>query len=147
MSRNTQFYSQKNHSVVITPVSGNGGSVTLQDFAPDAPITWGYISNDKISVTEGLDASKISVASTKAGKITVKLKPTSPSIAWLTARCNEYKKGDCPLFNIAILTGVNEHVTLKNAAIQRDGDSDTGGATMTDRSFVFIGEELILAEE
>ena len=140
MSRNTQYYSQKNHSVILTPA--NGGSIVLSDFSADAPIAWGYVSNEKITVTEGFDAARISVASTKAGKITIKLKPTSPQVGYLIRKCNEYKRGILTLFDVSIRTGVNEEHRLHNAAVQHE-DSDTGGTTMSDRTFVFIGEELI----
>lgn len=134
MPRNRLYYSQANHSVTV-----NGKA--LQDFAGDECITWEFVNGDKVSVTEGFDGTKLSIGAGSAGRITVKLKPTSPSIGYLTNLAAMARMGNPTLVTVAITTGVNETHHLDNAIVQSQGGG-TGGPTMSERTFIFTGETL-----
>lgn len=134
MPRNTQYYSQAKHSVVV-----NGRALT--DFDGDECITWEYVNADKVSVTEGFDGSKLSIGAGSAGRITVKLKPTSASIDYLNSLAKAARAGNPTLLNVAITTGVNENHSLVNAIVMAQGGG-SGGAQMSARTFVFVGETL-----
>lgn len=134
MPRNKLYYSQSKHGVAVNGVS-------LIDFAGDECIAWEYVNPDKVTVTEGFDASRISVGAGSAGKITVKLKPTSPSVGYLNALAKAARTGYPTLVNVAITTGVNEMHALKNAVVASQGGG-SGAPQMSERTFVFTGEEL-----
>jgi hypothetical protein len=139
MARNTQFYSQANHSVVVTAADGSWSRV-LKDFDGDEAIGWEPNSTDRVSVTEGFDQARISFSSGTAGKMTVKLKPTSSDVGFLT-RIYNLRTSVPQLVNVTITSGVNEIHTLINAGVNKEG-SNTGGTTMSSRTFTFIGEQL-----
>lgn len=136
MARNVQYYSQANHSVVV-------GSHLIRDFAEGDAISWEDMTPDKVTVTEGLDGARTSLSASKAGKITIKLKPTSPSIDHLNYLIEQQtsQTGSYTPRTVTITTGVNEVITLLNAGVQR-GSSNTGGPQMTEREFSFIGEAI-----
>lgn len=143
MSRNTQFYSQANHSVLITAASGFGVNRVLKDFASGNCI--GFKPNsDAVAVTEGFDGARISFSTTSAGQIIVKLKPTSSDVGFLT-RLYNLRKTNPVLLNVTITTGVNEIHKLINCGINVAG-GDTGDNTMSEREFQFTGEELKMDE-
>lgn len=131
MARNLMFYSQATHSVVV-----NGRP--LLDFAEGDSITWEDLNADKVAVTEGLDGGRISYSASKAGKITVKLKPTSASIDYLNYLIERQQAGVPEPLTVCIFTGVYEVVTLINAGVQR-GSASTGGPTMAEREYSFVG--------
>lgn len=140
MSRNTQFYSQVNHSVVVAAADGTWSRV-LKDFEGDECIGW-EPNSEQVSVTEGFDGSRISFGSTAAGKIIVKLKPTSSDVGFLTKLYN-LRKTVPQLVNVTITTGVNEIHKMRNAGVSKSGANNTGGPTMSGREWMFIGEELV----
>lgn len=143
MGRNIQYYSQSKNSVVVTPVGG-GWSRSLKDFFEgDDAIAW-EPNAERITVTEGFDKSAISMSSGSAGKVTVKLKPTSPDVGLLNKLYN-LNRTNPQLLNVSIVTGVEEIVKLNNCAVNVTGTS-SGGATMVARTFEFIGEEMNLDE-
>ena len=134
MARNLLYYSQSKHSVVV-------GNHTVHDYAEGDAISWEDMTPDKVAVTEGLDGARTSFSASKAGKITVKLKPTSPSIDYLNYLIERQVSGTPTLVTVTITTGVNEVVTLINCGVQR-GSSASGGPTMSEREYSFIGEEI-----
>lgn len=134
MSRNLYYYSQSNHSVVV-------GSHIVTDFAEGDAISFEDITLDKVAVMEGLDGARTSFSASKAGKITVKLKPTSPSIDYLNYLIERQINGAPRLQEVSITTGVNEVIKLTNAGVQRAAGT-TGGPTMTEREFSFVGEQI-----
>jgi len=133
--RNIFYYSQRNHSVVVN-------NTLVQDFAEGDSITWEDINADKVAATEGLDGARVSFSASRAGKITIKLKPTSPTIDYLNYLIDRQIGGYPLLCNVSITTGVNEVVSLINCGVQR-GSASTGGATMVEREYSFVGEAII----
>ena len=134
MARNIFYYSQANHSVVV-------GGRPMLDFAEGDSISWEDLAADKVAATEGLDGARISFSSAKAGKITIKLKPTSPCIEYLNYLIARQQAGFPQLLTVAIMTGVNEVITLINCGVNR-GSGSTGGPTMVEREYSFIGETI-----
>lgn len=132
--RNIFYYSQATHAVVV-------GTRPVQDFAEGDAISWEDISADKVAVTEGLDGARVSLSASRAGKITIKLKPTSPTIEYLNYLIDRQQAGLPILQTVTITTGVNEVVSLINAGVQR-GPGNTGGPTMVEREYSFIGETI-----
>lgn len=137
--RNTQYYSQKKHSVIV---KGPFGSRVLTDFDGDNAISWEYLNADKVQVTEGFDGSRLSFSSGKAGQIGVVLKPTSIDVGWLNSLINDQLNGLSALLEVQITTGVNETHRLVRCGIKKEGN-ETGGPTMTGRKYIFVGEELL----
>lgn len=135
MPRNIFYYSQANHSVVI-------GNRLVQDFAEGDAISWEDLAADKVAATEGLDGARVSFSSARAGKITIKLKPTSPIINYLNYLIDRQQNGLPQLQTVTISTGVNEVVSLINCGVQRGGAS-TGGPTMVEREYSFVGETIV----
>ena len=133
--RNIIYYSQKNNSVSV-----NG--IPMQDFDEGEAITWEYITPEKVSVTEGLDATRMSVASGTGGKVTIKLKPTSPSVTYLLTLYRAQQAGLVVPLVVTIRTGVNDTQTLINAGINCQGGG-TGDAKMSGRTFEFVGTALV----
>ena len=134
MPRNKLYYSQSKHGVSVN-------NVALTDFDGDECIAWEYVNPDKVQVTEGFDGSRISVGAGSAGKITVKLKPTSPSVGYLNALAKAARSGHPTLLSVVITTGVNETHALTNAVVVSQGGG-SGAPQMSARTFVFTGEEL-----
>lgn len=141
MPRNTQYYSQATHSVSIGAVDNSWGPFTLQDFAEGDSIEWTPNVADKVAVMDGFDKSGLSVSSSRSGKITIKLKPTSPWVGFLTSAYQK-NKTQPQIMNVAITTGVNEIHTLTNCGVNKEGGK-SGAATMSERGFSFVGTELI----
>jgi len=141
MPRNTQFYSQRKCSVVI---NGGSWSRTLKDFMGEEAIGWAPNSTERVQVHEGFDKSAISISSGRSGKITVLLKPTSPDVGALN-KIYHLHRTNPQLLQVSIVTGVEEIIKLKNAAITVDAGK-TGGPAMSGVGFTFIGEEINLDE-
>lgn len=137
MARNTIYYSQSKNSVVV---SGDGGSRTIKDFAEGDSIEWAP-NTGRITLTEGLDKSAISISSAIGGKITVTLKPTSGDAGYLNSLANR-NRTQPTLLKVTIISGTEEQVVLTNAAVHCDGGT-SGGASMSTRKFEFTGTELI----
>lgn len=142
MSRNTEFYSQVDHQVSISPRSGGGTAHVIKDFFQDDCITWEYINSDKVQATEGLDGVGLSVAAGRAAKVTVMLKPTSPSVGYITRLFNTLNSAKPIAVDVTISTGVKEVHRLSYAFATPSGGANTGGPTMSARTFVFTGKEL-----
>lgn len=133
--RNTFYYSQANHAVTV-------GNRVIEDFAEGDAISWEDNTPEAVAVTEGLDGARISFGAGRAGKVTIKLKPTSPTINYLNYLISMQKAGIAAMLPVAITSGVNEVVKLINCGVQRGGAA-TGGTAMSEREFSFIGETLI----
>ena len=144
MARNTQLYSQSKNSVVVYSEAG-GWNRTMKDFFEgDDVIAW-EPNAERVAVTEGLDGAALSVSSGRAGKITIKLKPTSPCAGLLNKLAN-LNSSDPQLVDVSIVTGVEEVVKLVNCLVHAEGSS-SGGATMQASTFVFTGTKLTLDED
>ena len=141
--RNTTFYSQAKNSVVVSAADGTWSRVIKDYYEGDDAISW-EPNAERVAVTEGLDKSALSLSSGRAGKITIKLKPTSPDCGALT-RLYNMRLTTPQLVNVSIVTGVDEQHSLGNAFVNVSGGS-TGGTTMQARDFVFTGEDLRLDE-
>ena len=136
MARTTTVYSQAIHSVKVAAASGSFSKI-LRDFAEGDSIAFAPTVTDAVSVTDGFDQSKISVAASRSGKITIKLKPTSPSVGFLTNLALQNRTAP-QIVNVTILTGVNETLQLENAGVNMSGGA-TGADKMSEREFSFIG--------
>jgi len=134
--KNTEFYSQAEHSVVVSAADGSF-TRALRDFAEGDDAIAVEAIGDRVALSQGLDKSVVSFSSTDGGQITIKLKPTSPDIGFLNKLFNAQKSTPV-LLDITVSTGVRDVVTLKGAGIQKDGWS-SGGPTAQPRGFVFIG--------
>jgi len=138
MGRNTQLYSQAKCSVIVAAADGSFQRV-VTDFAGDNDAISFEPNEGRIKVQEGLDRSRLSVSAGTAGKVTLKLKPTSPECG-LFNRLYKLHRSNPILLNISIYSGVEEVVKLQNCL----GDlatASTGGAEMQTQSFTFIGED------
>lgn len=143
MSRQ-QIYNQKNNSVVISAIDG-AWSRTIVDYGEgDDVIAW-EPQAERVTVMEGLDRAALSVSSGTAGKVTIKLKPTSPDCGFLNKLYNQNRTNP-QLVNISIVDGVKENIRLNRAVVNIEGSS-SGGTTMQIRSFIFIGEEFLVDED
>ena len=144
MSRNIQYYSQSKNSVVVYSEAG-GWNRTMKDFFEgDDAIAW-EPNAERVSVTEGLDGAALSVASGRAGKITIKLKPTSPCCGLLNKLAN-LNSSDPQLVDVSIVTGVEGIIKLTTCLVHAQGSS-SGGTTMQASVFVFTGTKLVLDED
>jgi hypothetical protein len=139
MARNTKFYSQAKCSVLVAASDGSW-SRTLKDFAEgDDVIAWKPLT-DRVTVTEGLDKSGISISSGRAGTVEIKLRPTSPDVGALNKVYNAHRTSP-QLVTVSIVSGVEEQVKLVDAAVDTGGGG-TGGANMGSVTFTFKGKEL-----
>ena len=134
--RQRQYYSQTTHSVTVYAADGSYSRI-LQDFAEGDAIAWEPTLADKVAVQDGFDSSKLSIAASRSGKITIKLKPTSPDVGFLT-NLSQLNWTNPQIVNVAITTGVNEVHHLYAAAVNKGGGA-TGGPTMSEREFHFVG--------
>lgn len=142
--KNTQFYSQAEHSVVI---AASDGSFTrsLRDFAEGDDVIGIEPTGDRVALSQGLDKSIVSFSSTDGGQVSIKLKPTSPDIGFLNKLFNNQRRSPI-LLDITISTGVRDVVTLKECGIMKDAFT-TGGPTAQPRGFTFIGAKLDYDED
>lgn len=138
MSRNTQFYSQADHSVIIAAADGSF-SHRVQDFADGDCIGWEPLAA-RVGATEGFDATRISFSSATGGRIILRLKPTSPSIGFLTRLFN-LNRTQPQLINCTIYSGVKEIHSLSRGGVDK-ARNDTGAAVMAMREFTVTGENL-----
>lgn len=137
--KNTLFYSQAEHSVVV---SASDGSFTraLRDFAEGDDVISVEPIGDRVALSQGLDKSIVSFSSTDGGQAGIKLKPTSPDIGFLNKLFNSQKSAPI-LLDITISTGVRDVVTLKECGIMKEAFT-TGGPTAQPRGFMFLGAKL-----
>lgn len=137
--KNTQFYNQAEHSVVVSASDGSF-SRPLRDFAEGDDAIGIEAIGDRVALSQGLDKSIISFSSTDGGQSTIKLKPTSPDIGFLNKLFNSQLKFP-QLLDITISTGVRDVVVLKECGINKEA-WNSGGPTAQARGFVFIGAKL-----
>ena len=134
----TEFYNQADHTVTVD-------GFILEDFAEGDDVIAFEPQGDASSATRGLDRNRISFASPRPGLVTVRVKPTSPSIARLNEIVRSQENGTPRLFDVRISTGVNDVLRLTNCAIIESGWT-TGGATMQPREYQFIAENYEISE-
>ena len=144
MSRNTRFYSQRDHSVIIREVigigAGNGFIHTVTDFYEGDDAIGSERIGERVALTQGFDRSVVSFASTDGGQITLKLKPTSASAGFLNGLFNRQKTTPT-LLEITETNGVKEVTVLREAGIDK-GSEASGGPTMQPLEFTFIGASI-----
>lgn len=134
----TEFYNQADHTVTVD-------GFALEDFAEGDDVIAFEPVGDASSATRGLDRNRISFASPRPGQVTIRVKPTSPSISRLNELVRSQESGTPRLFDVQISTGVQDVLRLTNCAIVESGWS-TGGPTMQPREYQFIGENYELSE-
>ena len=139
MGRNTQFYNQANHSVVVAANDGSF-SIPLKDFAEGDDVISIEPIGDRVALSQGFDKSVLSFSSTDGGQVMVKLKPTSPDVGFLDQLFNR-QRTQPTLLNITIASGVDDVVVLREAGIMKES-YQIGGPTAQPRGYIFIGAEL-----
>jgi hypothetical protein len=133
-----EFYNQADHTLIVD-------GTALQDFDEGDDVISFEPQGDGATYTEGLDRNRISFRSPRVGMLTVRLKPTSPSIARLTELLQAQEQGAPRLFDVQLKTGVKDVLRLKNCAIVDSGFT-TGGTKMAPREYQFIAENYELTE-
>lgn len=134
----TEYYSQNNHSLVID-------GIAIEDFDEGDDVIAFEPIGDGSSVTRGLDKNKTSFASPRPGQLTIRLKPTSPSLARLNELVRSGESGNPRLFDVQVTTGVRDVLTLTGCSINENGWT-TGGPTMQGRPYVIVAENYTLDE-
>lgn len=142
MARETRFYNQAAHAVVI---AGPDFRRNLTDFAEGDDAIAAEPTGDRVALTQGFDKSILSFSSVDGGKVTVKLKPTSPEIGLLNKLFNRQRTTPI-LFDVYITTGVEDQVVLRNCGVMKQA-IQSGGPTAQDRTFDFIGTEMDWPED
>ncbi len=143
MPRNSNYYSQAEHSVVISALDGSFRRV-ITDFAEGDDAIAAEPLGDRVALTEGFDKTALSFSAFRGGQVTLKLKPTSPEVGFINNLFNTQSSSPTPV-NITISTGVRDVVTLQNAGVSPESFS-TGGPTMQPRGYKFLGAEMKLDE-
>lgn len=131
MSRNTQFYSQASHSV-------NVAGRPLEDYFEGNDVIAFEPEGSSFTLSRGLDQNKPSIGSRRPGILTVRLKPTSPSVDYLDELVRNQENGNAIVFNVTVVTGVNDVLTLRDSVIEKQGYT-TGGPEMQARVYRFGG--------
>ena len=134
----TQFYNQKDHSVILD-------GFAIQDFDEGDDVISFEPQGDATSATRGLDRNRLSFASPRPGLVTIRLKPTSPSISRLDALVRAQEGGAPRLLQLRISTGVKDVLRLVNCGIVESGFT-TGGPSMQPREYQFIAENYVKSE-
>lgn len=132
------FYDQNTHSLAVA-------GIPIQDFHEgDDVIAW-EPQGDNVTTTRGLDSNAISFGSPRPGILTVRLKPTSPSIILLQELSTIAHSGFPRLVPALLTTGVEDVLDLINCAVSDTG-YQTGGGTMQARTFTITAENYNLRE-
>jgi len=134
----SQFYDQNSHSVII-----NG--IVMRDFYEGEDVISFEPQGDNIVVTRGLDNNAISFGSPRPGILTLKFKPTSPSLQFLFELSQLAHVGVPILSQALVTTGVDDTLTLFNCAVS-DTSFQTGGPTMQARTFTLTASNYALIE-
>ena len=127
-----EFYDQNQHSVIVDGLAiedFHDGEDAIA-FAPEGQLVGG---------SRGLDRNRISLGSPRMGTLTLRLKPTSPSIDFLNELANLAGQGQARLFDCVISTGVADVLSMVNCAAI-DTDYQTGGPNMQTRTFEIMCE-------
>ena len=128
----SEYYNQADHSVVAD-------GFALEDFAEGDDVIAFEPQGDAASATRGLDRNRINFTSPRPGLLTIRLKPTSPSITRLQELVTANESGTPRLIDVRVSTGVKDVLRLTNCAIIQSG-WQTGGTTMQPREYQFIAE-------
>ena len=138
MARNTEYYNQAEHTVIMD-------GFALEDFDDGDDVFAFEPQGDGASVTRGLDKNKTSFASPRPGLLTIRLKATSPSITRLDEIVRAAESGSPRLFAGRVATGVKDVLRLTNCSIV-EGGFTTGGPTMQPRTYQFNCENYEFSE-
>ncbi|MBL4769536.1 MAG: hypothetical protein JKY94_17820 [Rhodobacteraceae bacterium] len=123
-----EFYDQAAHSVLID-------GVLIEDFFEgEGTIAFAPVG-DLITQNRGLDGNALSLGSRRPGDLTIMLKPTSPSLAFLNGILTAQANGAPSLFNVTVTLGVQDVLSLTGCLLQ-DSEVSSGGPTMEARPFV-----------
>ena len=133
-----EFYNQAEHTVTAD-------GFALEDFAEGDDVIAFEPQGDASVATRGLDRNRISFGSPRPGLLTIRLKPTSPSLDRLNELVRSQESGTPRLVDVQVGTGVKDVLRLTNCAIIESGWS-TGGPTMQPREYQFIAENYELSE-
>lgn len=132
-----EFYDRNLHGVTVD-------GVRIEDFAEgDDVIAWAPEGN-LVQATQGMDSNALAFSSPRTGKLTLKLKATSPSIALLQELADLATYGQARLFDCTITTGVNDFLYLFGCGME-DQEFQTGGESMPTRSYVIVASNYQLA--
>lgn len=106
------------------------------------PIT-GFAEGDFINVKEdgnaavrnlGADGPSMSFATKQGGNFTLSLQPTSPALGIIYGMRKQQPENP-RLFNVVLLSGVDELINFKGCAFGDQPQFSTGGPTMQPRQF------------
>lgn len=132
MARNTDYYNQADHSIVVD------GEV-LEDVAEGDSIGVEF-EGDRVATTHGYDGASTSYSSDRRGAFTVMLKPTSPSNDYLEGLFQR-QASNPRKFDVVVMTGVREIWRGSGCSITRENFA-TGGPAMSGRGFRFPAEQM-----
>lgn len=122
------LYAQNRHTLVVDGV----------------PMT-GFAEGDFLTVKEdgnaavrnvGADGPAMSLSTKQGGNFTLSLQPTSPALG-LVYGMREQQNALPRLFNVVLLSGVDEMINFKGCAFADQPQFTTGGPSMQPRQFSF----------
>lgn len=134
----TEFYSQNSHTVLAD-------GFALEDLFEGDDVIAFEPQGDAVTATRGLDRNRLSFGGRRTAILTVRLKPTSPSIERLSELVRAQNEGNPRLIPVQVTTGVNDVLSLDNCGIVDNGFT-TGGPSMQAREYQFIAESYELNE-
>ena len=126
---------------------GQGRHIVVVD---GIPLT-GFAEGDFISIkadgnaaqrTQGGDGPAMNLTVAQGGQVTLSLLPTSPAIG-LMYQIRGAQLVNPRLFNVVVMTGVDEVITAAGCAFGDLPQLATGGPTMQARQFVFEALKII----
>lgn len=134
----SKYYSQASNSVIVD------GFAIEDFFEGDDAIAW-EPEGDSITATRGLDKNALSFGSPRPGRLTIKLKPTSPSIPRLVEFVRAQENGNPRLVGAQVTTGVQDIIDMEDCGVLDNGFT-SGGPTMQAREFVIVCASYQLGE-
>ncbi len=122
------LYAQNRHTLVVDGVQMSG-------FAEGDFVTIKEDGNAAVR-NAGADGPSMSLSTKQGGNFTLSLTPVSPALGKLYSM-REQQNATPRLFNIAVLSGVDELISCKGCAFADHPQFTTGGPTMQPRQFSF----------
>ena len=122
------LYGQQRHIVVVDGISLNG-------FAEGDYLQFKADGN-AATRTQGGDGPSMNLSTPQGGQVTLSLNPTSPAIGPMYA-LREQQRANPRLFNISVVTGVEEIIQANGCAFGDLPQFSSGGSTMQGRQFTF----------
>lgn len=127
MARNN-IYLQNIHTLVV-----DGFPIT--DFDEGDWIEWESMGNEG-SITEGGDGPAMNISTEQGGRVTIKLKPTSPALG-VMYELREAQRTNPRFITIVLLTGVQEVISASGCSFGKLAARTSGGPKMTPATFNF----------